>query len=460
MPWWRDKVLWAAMVVAGVLRGLPMALWPDDKCVRDECTYIRIAQRFVDGEGMTTSAGWLWAPAYPAIMAVHKALFGYAATIRGTQLVCAFGCMAAIYVLARRQTEDPILGRRAGRIAAWVYALSPSLAFYTVSLWSEAIYSLLLLTCFLVVDAARKTFDLPGRRALLWALGLGCTVGLCMLFRGVATYMIPLFMAGLLWRRWRQGRAWAQVAGVALGAFLVVSPYSAYATDKFGETVITDRTLGQMMWLGNNDFDPITFDYGNGQLSRRAFNRHIAEGRKPCAPRRAGLDRDSCQTEAGIAWIKANPVEFVSRMPMRVAQLLNPHSLLTRHLRWGKWKGPPQWMDEAVILMGALSSMLVIWGGALGLASRGRRARSGVVALVLLYHCAAIACLAGLSRYRVPLEPLLMIYVGLLLADPKGALEAMRAEPLRGIAGIAILAVLVPLVLWFLPSGWTWWRTW
>ena len=58
MPWWRDKVLWAAMVVGGLLRGLPMALWPDDSCVRDECTYVKIASRMVDGEGMTTSAGW------------------------------------------------------------------------------------------------------------------------------------------------------------------------------------------------------------------------------------------------------------------------------------------------------------------------------------------------------------------------------------------------------------------
>ena len=31
---------------------------------------------------------------------------------------------------------------------------------------------------------------------------------------------------------------------------LMVAPYSTYATNKFGSFMISDRTLGQMMWLG------------------------------------------------------------------------------------------------------------------------------------------------------------------------------------------------------------------
>ena len=99
---------------------------------------------------------------------------------------------------------------------------------------------------------------------------------------------------------------------------------------------MSDRTLGQMMWLGNNDFDPITFDYGSGKLSRRAFKRTTATGRKPCADRKEAIARDQCQTEAGKEWIKEHKWEFAKRMPVRVAQLVNPHSLLTRHLRWGR----------------------------------------------------------------------------------------------------------------------------
>ena len=45
-----------------------------------------------------------------------------------------------------------------------------------------------------------------------------------------------------------------------------MAPYSIYISKKMDAMVISDRTLGQMMWLGNNTFDPITFDYGNGQL--------------------------------------------------------------------------------------------------------------------------------------------------------------------------------------------------
>jgi len=463
MPWWRDRILWLAMGIGALLRIVPMALYADDQCVRDECTYIRIAQRMVEGEGMTSSAGWLWAPAYPTILAFHKWAFGYAATVRGLQLMAAMVSAVLIYVLARRvvgEAGGSTAGQRAGRIASVLYMLSPVMTFYTVRLWSEALYSMLLLGCFLVFDHVRRSWELDGWQAVKWGVGLGGLVGLCMLFRGVATYMVPIFLVGVLWRRFRSGKAWAQVAVAVASVVVVVGPYSAYATNKFGDKVVSDRTLGQMMWLGNNDFVPITFDYGNGSLSPSAFRRHVSEGRAPCAGRQKAMERDTCQTEEGVQWIKENPSEFLARMPMRVAQLLNPHSLLTRHLRWGKWKGPPQWFDELVVVVGAGLSMLVVWGGALGLATRGRFARSGVVALVLCYHCGAIACLAGLTRYRVPLEPLLMVYLGAMLAQPREGLALLRAQPWRILLGGMALAALVPLVLWYLPSGWPGWRSW
>jgi len=122
------------------------------------------------------------------------------------------------------------------------------------------------------------------------------------------------------------------------------------------------------------------------------------------------MKRDSCETKAGFEWIKDNPEEFVRRMPLRVAQMLNPHSLMTRHLRWGDWRGLPQAVDEILILWQALWSMGVMLLGTVALLARGRGGYGVVTGGILLYHMAAISALAGLTRYRVPLEPLLMIY--------------------------------------------------
>jgi 4-amino-4-deoxy-L-arabinose transferase-like glycosyltransferase len=508
VQWYRDRVLWTAIGVAFLLRALPLWAWMKDGCLRDECTYLKLSHRFVDGQGITTSAGWLWAPGYPWLLSLHERFTGHAGAMKISQVAVSLLCIVLIYTLTQRvfsSSEDP---RRRARITAWLYALSPHLAFFSIRLWSEVVYGTILVGVLLVLQSARESWDdtsppkwlgqvsltvflalyalVSGAplwaaiavggalylvvrsekilslmsTGILWAGAVGVLAGICVLFRGVATYMLPILVLGVLWGRWRQSRAWLQACTLVSCAVLIVAPYSVHATEKFGDTVISDRTMGQMMWLGNNDFDPITFDYGNGQLSRRAFKRTTETGRKPCADRKEAISRDECQAQAGFDWMKSNQLEFAKRMPERVAQLVNPHSLLTRHLRWGRWKGLPQWADEIIILVGALSSMLVMVGGAVGLAVRGRGGTGLVFSGILLYHVAAIAALAGLSRYRVPLEPLLMIYAAGLLADWRGSLQVLReCRWRRWVTGIGLL-LFVPLVLWNLPAGWPWWRSW
>ena len=457
----RHRALWWALGVALALRVAALAMWPEERCTRDECTYIKLAVRMVEGQGMTESVGWLWAPGYPFLLAAHREITGLASSIKGTQLAVGVWSVALLYALARRALTGVVPGgRRAAAAAAMLYAASPVLVFFSTRLWSEVIYAALLMGGLLLLARARDRAAGTWVGALGQAAGAGAAIAACVLFRGVATYALPFFALGLLWRRWRRPRAWAQVAAMVAAAALCVAPYSLYASQKFGATVISDRTLGQMMWLGNNDFQPVTFDFGNGELGLRYFARHTDVGRARCDRDDPAVARDACEVAAGFAWIKENPQEFVRRMPVRVAQLLNPHSFLTRNLRWSRWRGIPQAADELLVGWGAAWSMGTVWLGALGLAAFGRGAVGVTVTGVLLYHVAAIAALAGLSRYRVPLEPLLMIYAGAVLASPRAAWAALRGTWWRGMVAAVALVALVPLVLWFLPSGWPDWRVW
>ena len=192
--------------------------------------------------------------------------------------------------------------------------------------------------------------------------------------------------------------------------------------------MISDRTLGQMMWLGNNDFAPITFDWGNGPLSGKAFKRHIKDGREPCGDKREPALRDKCQTQAGVEWIKDNPKEFAERVPLRIAQMLNPHSFLTRHIRWGYWLRMPRIIDESLVLINVFWNLMVMWGGTLGLIVYGRKAREILIGGILVYHIAAISLLAGLTRYRVPLEPLLMLYLAWAISRRKDLWADMKGR--------------------------------
>lgn len=454
-----DTGLAASLALGAVLRILPIEEWSRRPCVRDECTYGDLASSLWRGEGMVGTRGWLWAPGYPSIIAGHVKLFGKMKDVKYTQVLIACLTIFLIWRFTRAH-----FGSRAAFIAAMLLAVNPTHIFYASSLWSECFYTALLFGMVSAVGWARG--EAPGAAAgeapAQWSRGVlvGVLLGACVLFRGVATYMLPCIAVTLLWGRTRSLGAWKSVLATALAAAVVVAPYSAYATRKFGGFVLSDRTLGQMMWLGNNDYAPITFDYGNGTIDDREFDRITATGRPHCDFELSPTRQDACEMAAGVAWIKANPAEFVSRVPLRVSQMLTPHSLLTRNLRTGRWKSLPPAADEALILLVPLFSFIVMIGGTIGAFARGRGWYLVGAALIVGYHVAAIACLAGLSRYRVPLEPLWMVFAGGLLADPRGALTALKTDKRRLWGAVAVTSLLLLLMLRFLPAAWPMWGSW
>lgn len=439
--WTRDFSLWWAMLVGAFLRVLPLAMWQSDPCVRDECTYMHLAKNMVKGQGMTASErGWLWAPGYPTLMAGHAKLTGFAESIVGTQILLFSAAILFGYLLARE-----LAGPKAGRWAAWLLACSPTLVFFSGHLWSESIYTTLLLGALWTLGWARKG-------GIARALLPGVLVGACVLFRGVATYMLPLFALGLLWARHKEPKAWLGAGALVLGAAAVVAPYAAYASARFGGLILSDATLGQMMWLGNNDFAPVTFDYGVGPLHVTQYDAHTAAGRPHCDLELGVKAWDACETANGKAWIAANPGEFIRRIPLRWAQLFNPNSFVTRHIRQGRWD-LPAWIGEPILWATWLWSFAAVLGGIVGAFGKARSWRLWVPLLIVGYHVAAIGLVAGLSRYRVPLDALFLVFTAALAADPKGTLQSLGATRWRLVAATLLLLICTPLMTWFLLPG-------
>ena len=448
--------LWGLLTTAFVLRLLPMLIWPNEACVRDECMYVFTAERMLEGQGMTATNGWMWAPGYISVIAAHLGISewvtgvdnGLAGSIWGLQLLCALGATWLLLDLGRRTFDE-----RTARIAAGLYAVSPTYVFFTKQLWSEALYGPLILLLIWALVRLRQS-------GWAWACFCGALAGLCVLFKGVAVYMTPLLLFVVIWKRTRQRSAWLHGLLLLAVAAAVVTPYSLYASNKFGTTIISDRSLGQMMWLGNNVFEPVTFDWGNGQIPAKKLARHTKIGRERCAPKSQPMKRDTCETAAGVAWIEANPTEFFRRIPMRVAQTMNPHSFLTRHLRWNRWKGLPQWVDEVLIGLVVLFSLLASWGAAIGAWGRGGGPVLIGAAVVTAYHLAACAALAGLTRYRLPIEALWYLFAAAALADPKRCLSTLRQHRWRACGALCTLGLVAWTTLWYLPVGFKWWGAW
>ena len=449
----RDRWLWIAIGVGLFVRALPMVLWPQFECIRDECIYRSMADQILAGNGLTVSnKGWLPSPAYPYALALSKYLFGTFFSLKIPQIAVSLVTHLFVYVFGER-----IGGRPVARAAAWMFALHPTLAWFTNTQWIETFYIFFLFAAMALVFDARA--GRTGRAALA-----GACLGAAMLFKGVATYLPPVFVIALVapavggWAlaAWRDAilRRANQAAAFLVALLLTVAPYSLYASRIHGGFLVVDATVGHVLFLGNNDFPPLTFDYGNGMLTEPLFGKYLRSGRRPCP--REGVPpvvSSKCEVDATVAWIRENPERFVERIPVRLAQLFNPNSFLTRHVRWGYWVGLPWWAKELLAVSIVATSVALTWGGTLAAWALARGPYAWMAVTSVVYTIGTAVLSYGMTRFRLPLEALWLVYLAVLLVDPRGTLAALRASPWRLAGALLTLPPLVALTLWYLPTG-------
>lgn len=460
------RALAALLVSATLVRLAPVLLWPRLPIIRDEVSYTVLAQALIDGQGIEPTAhGWLWAPLYPALLALHQILFGSFTSIRVTQALMGAASAFLVYRLGRRLGGD-----RAGLAAGWIYALEPTLVAFSHYLWTEHVYTLWLL---LAVEGALWARD---RRPMMSLLP-GAALGLAVLTRGVATYALPFLLPAVLWGRVRDRRAWTSAACLSIAACLVVLPYSIYASRKYGGWVVSDTSIGFNMWLGNNAFEPVSFDYrmGGDTMSEEDYAR--LGGRKECWSGLSVVEKNRCEVENGLRFIAANPWLFVKRIGVREAQTFNPSSFLVRNLRWGRYEGLPDWLRSSLVVMVLGAHFLVVVTAALGAVAAGAAVRDRWGALgasgpasdvdmrsggpafqatawaLTLYHLAAAGALIGLSRFRVPLIPLWIPFSGLVLAWPTDALRRIYGRVGRGVFATALAVLVTALSIVYLSRA-------
>ena len=455
----RDRWLWAALIIGLVLRLIPMELWPQTECVRDECIYRYLASGIQKTGVMgVTTKGWLAAPGYPYAMAWSKQYLGSYFTLKWFQVALSVSSIPVIYALSAKVLDgDPeAVRRRAARWAAWLLALHPTVAWYSSTWWIETIYIGFLLPAIVAVLYARD----GGRASVVWGTAAGLALGICILFRGVATWLPPMFIVALLWPDGGVSTVldslrsrWKPTMALVAAVFLCCAPYSWFASHRYGGFVVSDATVGHVMYLGNNDFPPLTFDYGNGVLTQPLYYRYIGQGRRFCDRKRPPVQSARCDVKAATAWIRQHPGEFVARIPLRLAQQFNPNTFLTRHIRWGYFRGIPWALKELLCLWIAGTSVLIVLGGTLGGIARGRGAYALMAGGTIAYTLFAAAVMYGMSRFRLPLEPLWIVWLAAVIARPSATIEALRASRVRAAAVIATLPILVGLMGWFALTG-------
>lgn len=373
------------VLVAGLLRLATLLPALGAAPISDEIEYHGLATRLADGQGYCTEEGRATAyrpPLWPAALSlVYRVTGPSSAAARVTQTLLGTLLVGLILVLA--QVAAPITPRARAALGWWA-ALSPTLLYYSHSLFSETLFAL----CLLAGLAALLT----GRVG--WA---GLALGLACLCRGSALVMLALFVG---WAGLRRGRRAAML--LAAAAALTIAPWTLRNRVVLGDWVIVDTNGALNLYWGNHERTPLL----------RAWDL-VDEDDKPW-PLAAGSGERQVERAAmgaAVAHITGHPGRFLLGLVTKTSALWGPERGLPSGIKGGLYGQRGGRVALLAAGLCALESWLLLTLGGVGLAVGWARRLDlcqltalAIGALTLIH-----AISYGHSRYRFGVAPLLMV---------------------------------------------------
>jgi 4-amino-4-deoxy-L-arabinose transferase-like glycosyltransferase len=361
-------------------------------------------QHFIDAIGYRAEALSLWATGHigaPQIMPLYSVLVGLTGPGWGQlafDVLLSTVMIWQVHHLALAMFGD----RRAAALAALAASVYPFFIFYAVVGLTETLYITLMLGAF---DCwYRGSFTVAAVLAVLSTLT-----------RPTLDPVIPLLILcfALVVHRMSVRAALRQLAVYAAIYCVLMAPWWLHNYRAYGTFVRLNLGSGLMLYTGNNplnrsggaldiDRDPARFD-------------NIPDP----------LIRDRAMWNAGADYIKQNPGRFLALA-------------ITKFMRfWRPWPYASDYATPLYVVLSLLSFVPVLGLALVFLAAWGWRERAVIAPVVLLaaYLTAVHMVLAASVRYRLPLEPFLIILAATAVSrfiprfGPKPARAVTAAPP-------------------------------
>ena len=390
---------------AAALRILYVSVAPEAP-PQDTPDYDEIARNLLSGAGFVSHENWFghpvrsWrAPGYPLMLA---AVYGVAGpdhqAVRLVQAILGAATVVLVYLLALRVRPS------AASLAGLAAALYPPLLASANEVMSECLFTgLLVAALWAAVEGRHRS----GRR---WALGTGALIALAGLTRPVGLLAAPAVLAVAAWEDRAALGAWLRRWALPLGAGLVVTlaPWTARNAFVHGAFVPVATHGGFIVARSNADRP----DW------RRPDGWRIDRGEFEAVP--GEVERDRRWLRQGLGWIAGHPIEY-----LRLAA--------ERFLRFWYFFQPGY--NAAFVLAAPFWVCgLMRWGR-----SPGFRYPAAVFVLSAAVFCFV---LYGSTRFRLPLEPLLLVF------GAAAAHEGWRRGGRRFAGACAGWAALQGLIWW------------
>ena len=375
-------VLALAVRLAFVSRMGPELQWPDAR------HYDRIAQNMVEGRGFTieplSTKLSIRPPLYPLFL---TGVYAAGGGVREARVLQAF--MGAALVLLVYSTACWMFSRSTALLAAAASAVYPLFIYFTGALLTETLFLVMMAACAysIIRLALRPAVQESRARMVLAGLAPGILWGLASLTRPVAIVAV-LFAWG-----------WAvAVAGAGRRRLLHAVPVMVLAC----AAVVAPWTVRN--YAVHGCFVPVTTQAGwvlYESANPLATGGTWEEREIPIAHELVGLSE--------IEWsrhLRRRAMEFIRENPGKMAWL----AVQKQARFWNPVPNAKELRTKRNIVIGLLSSGVMLVCALVGTVCVVRRGAPGVLLLGPVIYYTLVHCVfLGSIRYRLPVEPFLII---------------------------------------------------
>ncbi|HKW01625.1 MAG TPA: hypothetical protein VJN96_17490 [Vicinamibacterales bacterium] len=396
----------AIAAAAGLLLRLAFGLgyWVQQPLTRDEQEYLSLARSLAAGGGFAYDAALLEqsrdqfdrAPGYPAFLALVGGGRNVTSEVPASVKI-AQSCVGAAGVLLVGWFAGQFASQRAAAIAAWIAACHPPLVAISSRAFSEALFWPMGLAAAAVLSVSVRPAT---ARATMLAGAAGVLAAAAALVRPAMVVFIGLAAVWLAWRRWPK-----RVAAFALGAVLVIAPWTVRNYLHDGRVVLIAADGGVNFWIGNHPRA-----VGDGDL---ASNHDLQIAHAEFRKAHAGLSERELEPiyyGAAFDWIRSNPGRWLVLEATKLFFLIVP-------------AGPSYSLHSARYYAASAGPYLVLLPFAFIGFWRSTARRRWIPGLWLLGGSAVVTALVLFphERYRIPIiDPVLIVCAASGLArEPK-----------------------------------------
>jgi 4-amino-4-deoxy-L-arabinose transferase-like glycosyltransferase len=401
------RLAWVATVA-------PSLVWPDEE------EFVNVARHLAAGEGYV-SISYRANPVLPVYLAAVFRVFGesFLAARIGQAVIGALTCVLVAL------TATGLLGPTVGLVSGlWLAVYLPH-AYLSGVFYAECLFTFLLA---LTVYGAVRSLDDPHRTR--WLLVTGVAFALTALTRPVFLAFLPVLAAALVYGIQTPLAHRLRLVGLVVGAVvLTILPWTVRNYRVLGRPVIVSSGFGTKLWQGNNEGSG-----GDADDRELTFNDEIWKTRVAALPapeRDAVLARyqdaqaqidariadtgdpyaahDAVLGPLGVAFIQTHPLRAAELFVRKLGTLLLPFS---KTIDSNVDTNARNRMIAAAAYLPVLLLMPfgVLW-------SAGRHRGLWIVYGLLASIAGAYALLTACTRFRLPLDPYLIVFAAVALVE-------------------------------------------